>query len=249
MPWGGPVRKRGRQTKGWRISRAESRALYAKRTRATRRRLFRKGYDRTSGFYGRYSGSKAEFKFHDVDVDDADIASTGTIQTALLTIPEGNGEEQRVGRRITIRSINWRYTVEKLAATASSATGTVVRIILVLDKQANGAAPGVTDILESADFQSFNQLANKSRFRTLMDRTVDVNALSGGGNGTAEDYGIARYSDTFFKQCNIPIEYDNSATTGVVTTIRSNNLVALLITEASNIAGFESKMRIRYSDS
>ncbi len=103
----------------------------------------------------------------------------------------------------------------------------------------------MTDILEADDFQSFNNLTNKGRFRTLMDRTYDVECSSGGGDGTTEDYGEGTINDTFFKKCNIPIEF--SAGTGAITEIRSNNIGLLLLSKDGNVA-FESSMRLRFSD-
>ena len=87
---------------------------------------------------------------------------------------------------MVVRSINWRFSIFR-GASSSVVSADEVRVILYLDKQTNGAAAGITDILESDDFQSFNNLANKSRFRTLMDRTYDYNTPSAAGDGTAND--------------------------------------------------------------
>ena len=45
----------------------------------------------------------------------------------------------------------------------------------------------MTDILESDDYQSFNNLANKGRFVTLMDRTYELNSNGAAGDGTSND--------------------------------------------------------------
>ncbi len=205
---------------------------------------FRKGYDRTSGFFGRFS-SGAELKFHDIDLDDAAIAAGANVTNSVNLIAQGTTESTRIGRKCTIRSINWRFQISKAISTGGSSAADAVRVIMYLDKQANGATAVNTDILESADFQSFNNLANKSRFRTLMDRTYDMNSMAGGGNGTAEDYAEIRVNDTFFKKCNIPIEYDSTA--GAITEIRSNNIGVILMSQ-SGTSGFSSKIRLRFSD-
>ncbi len=202
------------------------------------------GFTSNRGFFGRFAQG-GELKFFDQDIDDALIASGGTISDSLIKIAQGTTEVTRIGRKATIRSINWRFDIQLGTQTAGSATNDIVRIILYLDKQCNGATAAVLDILETADYQSFNNLGNKGRFRTLMDRTYDVNLTAGGGNGTAEDYGAYIVSDTFFKKVNLPIEW--SSTTGAITEIRSNN-IGLLIISKSGLATFNSKMRIRYSD-
>ncbi len=214
----------------------------------------RKGYGRTSGYYGRYGqGPHAELKFHDLDIDDAIVASTGTINPAsasCVIIQQGTTESTRLGRKITIKSINWRWTITLPEFDAQDTPGPddVLRVILFQDKQTNGATATVTGILESADFQSFNNLANKSRFRTLMDRTYALNYQSLASDGAAVVSGAAlTIQDSFFKKCNIAIEYDNTATDGSLATQRSNNIAVLLIS-SSNVSRFASKMRLRFSD-
>ncbi len=207
-------------------------------------RAFRRGFDRKVGYYGRFASGK-ELKFHDVDTNDAVVATGGFVDAALITIAEGTTETSRIGRKITIKSINWRFNMELPAATSSSGSYDSIRVLLVLDKQCNGAAANILQVWETADYQSFNNLANKDRFRTLMDRTYDVYGSGLGGDGTTIDTGIGGESDSFFKKCNIPINYDSN--TGAITEIRSNNLVLILIS-SNGLIGFDGKMRIRYGD-
>ena len=220
------------------------RRQYSQRTRISARR---KGYGRTSGYYGRFppTGRGMELKFFDLDLNDAVIATGGGVTDSINKIAQGTTEITRIGRKCTIRSINWRFRVTLPSATSSGAGLETTRVIMYLDKQCNGATASATDILESADFQSFNNLANKTRFRTLMDRTYDLVSAAGGGDGTTEDYVGDVIQDTFFKKCNIPIEFD--ATAGAITEIRSNNIGVLLIS-AGGIGGFDSKLRLRFSD-
>ncbi len=185
-----------------------------------------------------------EKKFHDLDIDDASIAANWTVQAGINLIPQGVTEITRVGRKATIKDINWRFTITW--AGGNVITATTVRVLMVLDKQCNGALPSATDILETDDFQSFNNLANKSRFRTLMDRTYDINPAGAAGDGTANDGGENKTSDSFFKKCSIPIEFDSTA--GAITEIRSNNIVVLLASEVANLAVFSSKIRLRFTD-
>ncbi len=189
--------------------------------------------------------SVIELKFHDVDIDDAVVAQAASIQAGVNLIAQGVTESTRVGRKCTIRSIHWKYTIELTGATTKSNTSDVVRVMLILDKQANGALPGNTDILESNSFLSFNNLSNKKRFRTLMDRNYVLVAQAGGGDGTTEDYGEDVVWDEFHKKVNIPIEFNSTA--GAITEITSNNLVILLASE-NGTSAFTSKVRLRYSD-
>ncbi len=230
--------------RGYSRAKAQSRG---RRRAPTYKRRFRPGYNRTAGYYGRYAGG-GELKFHDVDLDDAVIAAGGTITASVNLIPQGVTEVQRIGRKCTIKSINWRMSLNlaEQDAQATPESGDTVRIIMYIDKQCNGATAAVLDVLESADFQSFNNLSNKSRFRTLMDRTITLNfatlASDGAGVVSSTDMFI---DQQFYKKCNIPIEFD--ATTGAITEIRSNNIGVLLISRAG-VSIFNSKIRLRFSD-
>ncbi len=238
-----------RRFKRWRGTRAGfSRTVRAKRgvRRTKARRKYIRGRSRTSGYYDRFRGG-GELKFHDVDLDDGSISQTGTITASINLIAQGTTESERIGRRCTVRSVNWRFDIVKTPATASADTSETVRVIMYLDKQCNGTAATALAILESNDFQSFNNLANKSRFRTLMDRTYDLNANAGGGDGTTEDYGETILHDSFYKNCNIPIEFDS--TTGAITEIRSNNIGVLILSKIGALSVFSSKIRLRFSDS
>ncbi len=209
-----------------------------------------RGYARTSGFYGRFRGRRStytnggELKFFDLDLDDATVANGGTITDSINKIAQGTTESTRIGRKCTIRSIGWRFEVT-LPIDTTVGLADVVRVIMYLDKQCNGATATVTDILESANFQSFNNLANKSRFRTLMDRTYAINVSAAAGNGTSNDAADSVIEDSFFKKCNLALEFD--ATAGAITEIRSNNIGVLLIAR-TGAAGFSSKIRLRFSD-
>ncbi len=204
------------------------------------------GFTRDVGFFGRFKPG-GELKFHDIAVIDGVIAIAGSIDTpSLVEIPQGTGEIQRIGRKCTIRGINFRFQMNLNLLTDSAVPqGDTVRIIIYLDKQCNGATAVVTDILETASYDSFNNLANKSRFRTLMDRTYSLNVLAAtGADATAEWYGET-INDTFFKKVNIPIEYDS--TTGGITEIRSNNISMLMISQYARTA-FDGNFRLRFSD-
>lgn len=212
----------------------------------------RSGYARTGGYYGRFAPvvtGSPELKFHDIDIDDAAIATNGTIaEDSCNGIAQGVTESQRVGRKCVIRSINWRWTIRKPSITSVGFGSDCVRVILYLDKQCNGATASVTDILESDDYQSFNNLANKGRFKILMDRSYNVNSPGAAGDGVANDLVSVEMNDSFYKKCNIPLEFDS--TTGAITEVRSNNLGVLLLSRdgTNTTVSFASKMRLRFSD-
>ncbi len=221
---------------------------YAK-TYKRKRTSFIPGVDRTGGFYGRYSGRYGELKFHDLNIIDAVVVNTGAVTTSCNLIAQGVTESQRVGRKCTIKSINWHYevTLPQSDAQATPGSSDMLRCIIYVDKQCNGATIAVNDLLESADFLHFRNLANSGRFQVLMDKmhVINYNGLGSDGAAVISQGNVLRHG-TFYKACNIPIEF--SDTTGVLTEIRSNNIGVLLISNAG-VCGFNSKMRLRFSDS
>ncbi len=192
----------------------------------------------------------AELKFLDTAKAATTTSATGTIfSPSLNVIVQDTGESERVGRKVVIQAIHMEGIV-KIPTTATAAdTSDYVRIIVYQDKQTNGAAATVTNILETATVLSFNNLANKSRFQTLMDHRVSVNCSAGSGRGTTDtlSYGESQENFSWHKKCNIAVEYDNTVATGAIESQRSNNIGVLVISGEAR-ASVAYNVRIRYTD-
>ncbi len=194
-----------------------------------------------------------EHKFFDLDIDDAVVAAGATIaQDSCNQIAQGLTDKTRIGRKVTIRAIGWRFDMTWIALGSANmsavAVNDTVRVILYLDKQANKLTAATTGILASADYQSFNNLSNKGRFRILMDRSYDfhVTAAAADFDANIADVAGTNLNDAFYKSCNIPIEF--SAGTGALTEITSNN-VGVMTLSKNGVCSFTSKMRVRFTDS
>ncbi len=212
------------------------------------RRTFIRGQDRVGGYYGRYSGAGAETKFFDLDLDDAIIATGANVTDSINKIGQGVTESTRVGRKCTIKSIQWRYqlSLPKVDAAVSAAASSSVRVILYLDKQCNGATAVGTDVLETGDIHSFRNLSNSGRFVLMYDKTHSINYTSLASDNAAVVSSANVFREyTMYKKCNTPIEFND--TTGAITEIRSNNFGVLIIGN-SGTGGFNSKIRLRFSD-
>jgi len=211
-----------------------------------KRRRVAKGSYRTTGYYGRYSPLGSELKFLDTTDTKSSVNASGTIkESSLVNVVAGTGESQRVGRKITIKSIHMRYIAQLSNTSNPSGTDDGLRVIVYWDKQCNGATAAVTDILETAEYLSFNNLSNKNRFSILMDKTVDISATAGAYDGTNDQFGQKAVTRSFHKKVNIPVEY--SSTTGGLTEIRSNNIGLLAISDAGAI-NMGYTCRVRFSD-
>ncbi len=210
------------------------------------KQAFRKGYDRTGGYYGRYTGQSGELKFLDTVVTDTPITAAMVIQN-LTVIAEGNGESQRVGRKVTIKSVHIKGVMTLIPATDAANTSDKVFGMLVQDMQTNGAAFTALDLIDTNVIASFRNLANSGRFKILMKKTYMFKSGGAAPSGAAFVFSSDQRNVNINKKCNIVMEYDNSATTGVITSVRSNNLY--WVTQSTNgVVNSVLTARIRYSD-
>lgn len=205
------------------------------------------GYTRRVGYYGRYNrpSNAPELKFLD-NVNGWAFDATGEVPVSaqLLTVVQGTGESQRIGRKIRVKSVQGKYNLNFVPG-AATAAATTVFWWLVWDKQANGAAAAVTDVFTTAATSiAPRNLVNSDRFVILKRFKVKLCAQA----GVSAAYNKDVRSVEFYKKCDIPIEY--SSTTGAIAEIKSNNLffIAVSDNESDDTANLIGVTRIRYTD-
>jgi len=96
----------------------------------------------------------------------------------ITNIDAGVGEQQRVGTKVELKSVGYKFTGTLLAA---DTTGNQLRVILFLDRQSNATAlPAATTLLQTDAFDSFYNMDNiEERFVILDDRIIDMPAMAG----------------------------------------------------------------------
>ncbi len=174
---------------------------------------------------------------------------------SIVDIAQGTGETNRIGRKCTITNIQVKMHIEHIPKSGTSTaevanfTDCLLRCVVFLDKQCNGAAALGTELLQTDDLTSFRSLANIKRFKFLYDRTWSFNTTAIIGGTTVFDSRLV--DKTYFKRfnlkCFIPIEY--SGTTGALTEIRSNNIgIAFWSAPTGRINIESSQIRVRFID-
>ncbi len=136
---------------------------------------------RTGGFLG------IENKFLDSRVNDVAFSGTwagGEMEDATLlsvsAVQQGVGENQRDGRKYAINSVFIRGTLELPVQESLGAppADVVARVLLVLDKQTNGAQLNAEDVMltvaSAHDIDSFRNLQFVERFQVLADKKVRI---------------------------------------------------------------------------
>lgn len=231
----GPMKRSFRQVYGRKVP-------YGYRAK---RGKFIPGHSRTSGYYGRFSGSSGEQKFLDTSTSDVDITSTMTF-TNIGVIAVGSGESGRVGRKLTVKSIHVRYQLVLKTATVAINTSNIVRCMLVQDTQTNGAQFAANQLFDSDDILSFRNLANSGRFKILFKREYTMQTTGGVPSGAAFVFAQANRYININKRVFVPMEYDD--TDGTVSTQKSNSLWWITQAEKSVICGGAGIIRVRYTD-
>lgn len=152
----------------------------------------------------------------------------------LNGIPNGSAGNERVGRRILMKSIQWR---------AICGTGTPFsqhRIVVVYDKQPNATSFGLTDLFELNVFTAPLNLRNADRFVIVHDEITDSTQSS------ALNISAKRYS-----KCNLETLYTGTGST--ISNITSGALWMTVANNADPTVGASSSVyvhtRVRYVDS
>lgn len=167
------------------------------------------------------------------------LASTWTTPgvTRLLNgCAQGAEATQRIGRKIVMTSLYLRAHV-RLSATSTQ--GGAIRMVVVYDKQTNATAPAVTDIFFNDTFLTTNNLSNRDRFVTLVDKVFPVISAGGDFSATMEVY----------KKINLETMF-NSGSTGAVGDITSGSMYILFaqsgeIATAGPVVNWRTRIRFR----
>lgn len=207
---------------------------------------------RTGGFRG------IENKFVDYSLAGGEVLNTvaGSLhdpsQGCLNAISQGDGENQRDGRKCTLTSIYIRGDIQLSSRDEATQPPTpqCVRIALVWDKQANAAQTNPTDVFEVTALNivphNFRNLQNTTRFQVLHDETVVVDFAAGATGsvlGNADWVGGKSFFK-IYKKLNIPVLFNNS--TADISTITNNALHLLCWTEIEDRVLLTYNSRVRF---
>jgi hypothetical protein len=98
--------------------------------------------------------------------------STGAV-VLLNGMSQGTTASTRVGRQVVIRDVEYSLA---FYATPTTGIDQIDRFLLVFDRQSNGSAPTITDILESNSPFALLNKDTSSRFVVIVDNVKSVNA-------------------------------------------------------------------------
>lgn len=229
---------------------------YSKQYQGFRKRGYQQG-----GYNGRFGYAKKrpfshremciEKKFADKNLPATSITETGIVDEIIPDIPIGNQPNERVGQKIFVYSIDIRGQTTLAASTTAEEWDQRVRWAIVMDTQCNGAAPSWGDIYADTNINSFRKLSNTMRFKVLKEGQAVFNQEVAATPGTSSSPNRLKPFKVHleFKQ-PVVMNYDTSADTGAIATIRSVNFYLVMCganasAAATNING---RIRVRFTD-
>lgn len=197
-------------------------------------------------------------------VDNAQTFASFTSATpgfALLNaVNVGSNIYQRTGVKIALRSIHIRGIITPSRQNGTAVTEQLGRIIVVYDKQPNGAGPAMGDVLQTLSnagaatttSYSMPNLLNRERFTILRDKKVFLSPLGINGATPASTTAISLEANTgqnpllvdmFIKLTGLETSY-NTNTSGAIGDINTGSLIIGTISD--NDAQLNSAWIFRY---
>ncbi len=212
---------------------------YKKRTYRKRRRniFWRRGKNKAL-----YMAKKAlsmlnvEYKNHDVTLTNVTVPDTVGVIQQLTLINQGDTTNTRDGAQIKLTS----FQIKGQCQLHTSATSSVVRLMLILDKQTNQAIYTTADLLSNVTtVDSINaplNLDNKHRFVVLWDKTLTMSEI---GNEVRQF--------KYYRKLSLKLRFD--ASTGAIADLTSYSLSLVRISnETTNLPNYSAIIRLRYVD-
>lgn len=189
-------------------------------------------------------GRVIELKNSNDGQEAANVSTTGALMAInLFDIEQGLTAQNRIGRTIQVKKLQLKYTIG--IPLSSTGTNEVLRVIVGIDHQCNGAVALVSDILQDADYLAFRNLDNARRFTFLQDRYYPLQHTAGGPSSVSTT--LFNETEEFHQMSwdmDLKVEYD--ASTGAITDLTSNNFFILVISKNAK-AIIDAHWRIRYT--
>ena len=185
----------------------------------------------------------------------------------VVSVGTGTGANQRVGQQINATKLHIRGLLRKPQIALQTVVENIdsMRVMVILDKQANGTAPVSADILatpggvtETKQFLAFNELRNSQRFTVLKDAIFRIQRETLTASPTAPlntvySMAVEKYFSFHIDLKGIPINFNATGTAGNVNLVTTNNILFVVLPKGADIGGsptisLEMLTRLRYTD-
>ena len=179
----------------------------------------------------RQIASQSEKKFF--DTSNETTGSMAGTNDDLLQIPQGDDYNQRVGRKITLRSVHLQGIAFVGVQTYSE--GETLRLMLYLDESNTSDSP-----LQDNNYKSYLDLNETGNITPLYNEMIPLGVTTNDGS----DYYYEVKSVNFNKRIDKLVQFNNTTAIDPI----KNNLRLEIVSKNGN-AVFNYTCRVRYTDS
>ena len=184
-------------------------------------------------------GGRVERKYTDSTSVESALTTTGVFWCLNGTQP-GTDPWERVGRQITVRSLDLKIKFQPLVAMANPM---LARVIILWDSQTNGALPNIDAVLANdvpglTHTMRPKNMDNRDRFIVLRDRKIMVNPMNQTGVGNIIQE---------FVPINKETQY-NAGVAGTVADIATGSLIMIILAEANLMMHANVQGRVIFFD-
>lgn len=172
-------------------------------------------------------------EFKTVDTVASSVITTTPIIAIINALATGDDFDDRDGRVVRFKSIDVRLEMTMNTTPIND----MIRVMVVIDKQANETTLLILDLLTLADMRSHKNLDQRKRFVILKDEVIEFSV----GKGTNKLF-------HWYKKLDMKTIYD-SGNAGTIADITTNAMYLILFgTEAANGVLVSRSVRMRYID-
>lgn len=178
--------------------------------------------------------------------------SSQAIYQTLALVSQGPTENERIGYKICWKSLLFRITLTKpyqsQASAQTAAQATTVRLLLFMDRQTNGVAATIPDIIDSVGTLEPMNLSNSHRFKILKDWIINLNP-TGLGYASGPGYYLSpqvKRTLQYYTKLNIPQLYDGEG--GAIENAKDYSIGFFIIPDSGNVVTYAWNSRLRYAD-
>lgn len=184
-----------------------------------------------------------ETKFVDTTIDETGAYVANSAILWIVPVAEGDGESDREGQAIKIRSVQVHCLIRDIGA--ANADGDVLyRVAMVLKKEVDGATLAYTEVWETDDPRSFRDWETRKDYKIMKEWTGILKKADTVGHRSAR---YIKFYHKFKKPIKCTFKGDGTA---VIGNAQENHLFLVFSSSAANTdqPGFTGNCRVTYTD-
>lgn len=164
------------------------------------------------------------------------FTTTGTGTQNITVIPQGTTDTTRIGDRLKITSVEFRYNIFDASTAISIYSKQTVRLVLVHWFPAT--TPGYSDVLTTSTTRALYNHDQRQMYKICWDKTISVIG------GTSSDMKTGHIM--YYPKKNTSVQFQNAGTTG------TNRFFLFIVADGVDPANTSSAVlmsRVRFTDS